>query len=56
VLYRVIIAPYCDSHTKYVSALCGQKLEILMLKQVEHIFTAVIIWRFVALFDALQKY
>jgi len=51
-----IIALYCDCHTKYVIAFCGQNLEILMSKQVVHIFTTVIIWRFVALFDSLQKY
>jgi hypothetical protein len=56
VLYGVLIALYCDSHTKYVSALCGQNLEILISEQEVHIFTTVILWRFVALFDSLQKY
>jgi hypothetical protein len=40
-LYREIIAFYCEKGTKNINALCGQNVEILMLKEVVLIVTTV---------------
>jgi len=31
-LYREIIAIYCEIHTKHINTLCGQKIELLNVK------------------------
>jgi hypothetical protein len=33
-LFREIIAVYCENHTEHVNTLCGQNEEILMLQLV----------------------
>ena len=38
-LYREIIAVFSQIHTKYVSALCWQNVELLNVKLVVHILT-----------------
>jgi hypothetical protein len=41
-LFKEIIAVYCENHNEHVNTLCGQNAEFLMLKQVVHIVTIVI--------------
>jgi hypothetical protein len=36
-LYREIIAVYFENDTKPINTLCGQNVELLMVKKVEHI-------------------
>jgi len=38
-LYREIIAVCSQIHTKHISTLCGQKVELLSVKLVVHIMT-----------------
>jgi len=38
-LYREIIAVYSQIHTKNISTLCGQNVELLNVKLVLHIVT-----------------
>jgi len=38
-LYREIIAVCCQIHTKHVSILCGQNIELLNVKLAVHIVT-----------------
>jgi hypothetical protein len=41
-LFREIIAVYCENHTEHINTLCGQNAVILMLKQVVHMVTTVL--------------
>jgi hypothetical protein len=38
-LFREIIAVYCDDHKKHIHALCGTNAEFFMLKQMADIAT-----------------
>jgi len=38
-LYREIIAVCSENHTKHITTLCGQNLELLNVKLVVHIVT-----------------
>ena len=40
-LYREIIAVCSEIHTKHINTLCGQHVELLNVKQLEHIVTTV---------------
>jgi hypothetical protein len=40
-LFKEIIAVYCENHTEHINALCCQNTDGFMLKQVVHIVT----WR-----------
>jgi hypothetical protein len=33
-LFREIIAVYCENHTEHTNTLCGKNIEFIMLKQV----------------------
>jgi hypothetical protein len=41
-LFREIIAVYCENHTEHINTLCGQNAESLMLTQVVYILTSVL--------------
>ena len=51
-LYREIIAVCSQIHTKHINTLCGQNVEFVCVKLVEHIVTTGIqrnyehVWRF----------
>jgi len=38
-LYREIIAVYCQIHTKHINTLCGQNVEFVNVKLAVHIVT-----------------
>jgi hypothetical protein len=39
-LFKEIIAVYCENHTEHINTLCGQNASYLTLKQVVHVVTA----------------
>jgi hypothetical protein len=39
-LYREIISVCSQIHTKHINTLCGQNVELLNVKLVEHVVTA----------------
>jgi hypothetical protein len=41
-LFREIIAVYCENHTEHINTLCGQNIQPFTLKQLVHIVTAVL--------------
>jgi hypothetical protein len=41
-LFREIIAVYCENHTQHVNALYGENAELLTLNPVAHIVTTVL--------------
>jgi hypothetical protein len=36
ILFREMVAVYCESHTKHTNTLCGQNAEFYLLKRVVH--------------------
>jgi hypothetical protein len=41
-LFREIIAVYCENHTEHINTLCGQNVGFSILKLLVHIVTAVL--------------
>jgi hypothetical protein len=41
-LFREIIAVYCENHMEYINTVCRQSVEFLMLKHVVYIVTTVL--------------
>ena len=42
-LYREIIAVYCEIHTEHINTLCGHNVELLNVKLLVHTFTTVLL-------------